>query len=291
MFKSKEYSTTTPLEIVHTDLVGPTTTMGLKGEKYFMLLVDDYTRMTTVWFLKNKSEDFENFKIYKEMVENEMDSRIKCLRSNNGVEFTSKKFMDYCSSHAIKRQFSIARTSQQNGVVERNIRTVQEMARTMLMDSKLTDIFWTHAMHITVHIQNRLMLRNNTDKTPYDLWKGRPTNVKPFRVFGSKCYIKREDGRMRKFDSRVDKGILVGYSSTRKAYKCYNLRLNKVVESINVTIDETCRPKSKEEENKSMEQLFEEEDEKKLEEEFEDEENLTEAEEQVHKVCSKTPRK
>jgi hypothetical protein len=66
--------------------------------------------------------------------------------------------------------------------------------------------------------------------------------VKHFRVFGSKCYIKREDGRMRKFDSHVDKGILVGYSSTRKAYKCYNLILNKVVENINVTIDETGKP-------------------------------------------------
>jgi hypothetical protein len=86
------------------------------------------------------------------------------------------------------------------------------------------------------------MVRNNTDKTPYKLWKGRPTNVKHFRVFGSKCYIKREDGRMGKFDSHVEKGILAGYSSTRKAYKCYNLRLNKVVESINVTIDETGRP-------------------------------------------------
>jgi hypothetical protein len=83
-FKSKEYSTTKQLEIVHTYLFGPTTTKGLKGERYFMLLVDYYTRMTAVCFLKNKSEDFENFKIYKEMVENEMDSRIKCLRSDNG---------------------------------------------------------------------------------------------------------------------------------------------------------------------------------------------------------------
>jgi hypothetical protein len=138
------------------------------------------------------------------------------------------------------------------------------MAQTMLMDSKLIDIFWTQAMHTTIHIQNRVMLRNNTDKTPYELWKERPTNVKHFRVFGSKCYIKREDGRMGKFDSRVDKGILVGYSSTRTTYKCYNLRLNKVVERINVTIDETSRRESKEEENKSMEQIFEEEDEKEV---------------------------
>jgi hypothetical protein len=133
-FKSKEYSTTKPLEIMHTDLVGPTTTKGLKGERYFMLLVDDYTRMTVVCFLKNKSEAFENFKIYKEMVDNEMDSRFKCLRSDNGGEFTSKEFMDYCNNHGIKRQFSVARTPQQNGVVERKNRTVQEMARTMIMD-------------------------------------------------------------------------------------------------------------------------------------------------------------
>ena len=86
------------------------------------------------------------------------------------------------------------------------------------------------------------MLRNNNDKTPYEIWKGIPTNVNHFRVFGSKYYIKREDDRMEKFDSCVDKGVLVGYSITNKAYKCYNLILNKVVESINVTIDETSRP-------------------------------------------------
>jgi hypothetical protein len=221
------------------------------------------------------------------MVENEMDSRIKCLRSDNGGEFTSKEFMDYCSNHGIKRQLLITRIAQQNGVVERKNMTVQYMARTMIMDSNLTDIFWTQVVRTTVHIQNRVMLRNNTDKTPYELWKGRPTNVKHFIDFGSKCYIKREYDRMGKFDSCVEKGILVGYSSTRKAYKCYNLRLNKVVESINVTIDETGRPESKKEENKSMEQLFEEEDEKEEEEEDEDEENLTEVEEQVQQYLQR----
>jgi hypothetical protein len=129
----------------------------------------------------------------------------------------------------------------------------------MLMDSKLTDIFWKHAVHIKFHIQNIVMIINKIEKTPYGLWKGRPTNVKHFTVFGSKFYNKREDGRMRNFDSRVDKGVLFGYSCTRKTYKCYNLRLKKVVEIINVTIDETCRQEIKEEENQSMEQLYEEE--------------------------------
>ena len=157
-----------------------------------------------------------------------MDSKIKCLRSDNGGEFNSKEFMDYYSSHGIKRQLSVARTPQRNGFFERKNWIVHEMDLIMLMDSKLIDIFWTRAVHIEVHIQNKVILRNNTDQTPYELWKGRPANVKHFIVFGSKCYIKREDGRMGKFESHVDKGVLIGYSSTMKAYKCYNMRLKKL---------------------------------------------------------------
>jgi hypothetical protein len=118
-------------------------------------------------------------------------------------------------------------------------------------------------------------------------------NVKHFKYFGSKCYIKREDGRMGKFNSFVDKGVLVGYLSTRKAYKCFNLRLNKVVESINVTVDETSGRKIKEEEKESMEQVHKEEA-KEEEEEGEDEEQHLEAEEKEQQdlqVPPNTPRK
>ena len=92
------------------------------------------------------------------------------------------------------------------------------MSRTMLNDSQLSDKFWGHTVHTSVHILNRGLLRNDNDKTPYELWTGRPANVKHFRIFGSQCYIKRDDGKIRKFDSRVDEGIFVGYSSKRKAY-------------------------------------------------------------------------
>jgi hypothetical protein len=159
------------------------------------------------------------------------------------------------------------------------------------MGSKLIDVFWTHEVHTTIHIQNRENIRNNSDKTPYDLWKGRPTNVNNFKVFGSKLYIKREDGRMGKFDSHVDKGILVGYSSKRKGYKCYNLRLKKVVEIINVTVDETSGQKLKEEEKESVEHVYEEEenDEEATEEKVE-EKNI-EVEYQGQQVPLKIPRK
>ena len=166
-----------------------------------MLLIYDYTRMTLICFLKKKSEAFEHFTIFKEMVENETELKIKTLRSDNGGEFTSIELWNYCEEHGIKRKFSVAITPPQNNVVEWKNRTVEEMARTMLNDSKLNDVFWVQAVHTIVHILNRGLLRNKSYQTPYGLWKERPTNVKHFRVFGSKCYIKTEDNKSGKFDS------------------------------------------------------------------------------------------
>ena len=84
--------------------------------------------------------------------------------------------------------------------------------KTMLSDSKISDIFCSQAISIVTHIQNRGMLRANTRKNPYEHWKGKPTNVKYFKVFGSKCYIMRDDGKLGKFDSRSDEGMFLGYS-------------------------------------------------------------------------------
>ena len=111
-FRTKEHSSKKPLELVHTDLCGPMRTKGLDGELYFMLLIDDYTRMTWVCFLNKKLEAFECFRIFKEMVENEVEMKIKCLRSDNGGEFTSNEFYSYCEEHGIRRQFSAVYTPQ-----------------------------------------------------------------------------------------------------------------------------------------------------------------------------------
>ena len=111
-FKRKECSTNRPLELVHIDLCGPTRSKALNGEEYFMLLIDDFTRMTWVCLLKKKSKAFGCFKTFKEQVENETELKIKCLRSDNGGEFTSKELNHYCEENGIKRQFSVARTPQ-----------------------------------------------------------------------------------------------------------------------------------------------------------------------------------
>ena len=98
------------------------------------------------------------------------------------------------------------------------------MGRTMLKDSKLDEKFWVQAIDTIVFIINQSLLINNCNKDPYELWKGKPDNVKYFRIFRNKSYIKREDQNLGKFESRVDEGIFVGCSHKIKAYKCYNLR-------------------------------------------------------------------
>ena len=116
---------------------------------------------------------------------------------------------------------------------------VQEVTRTMLNDAKLHDGYWREVVYTVVYVQNRGQLKVNSDKTPYELWFGRPASIEYFRVFVSKCYIKRDDDNLGNFDSRIDEGIFLGYYSIKRKYICYNIRLHKIIESENVTIYDT----------------------------------------------------
>eukprot|EP00253_Pinus_taeda_P031327 PITA_31327 len=140
-FPKKEGSASKPLELVHTDLCGPSRKKSPQGEEYFILFIDDFYRMCWIGLLKHKEEAFEKFKAFTALVENESDRRIKCLRSDRGGEFTSDEFFDFCEEHGIRREFSTARTPRQNGVVERMNRTVQKMARAMLDESRTPATF------------------------------------------------------------------------------------------------------------------------------------------------------
>jgi hypothetical protein len=158
------------------------------------------------------------------------------------------------------------------------------MARTMLNEAKLPDTFWREAINTTIYILNRAQIRVNNNKTPYELWKGRPTTVKYFKVFGSKCYIKRNEDNLGKFDSRTDEGIFLGYASGSKAYKCYNKRLCKVVDSIDVRVDEAIPQKEKSQTNEDPEETIYKEREKEEEEEEEKKEQ-----EEIEHQYPKTP--
>lgn len=116
-------------------------------------------------------------------------------------------------------------------------RTVQQMVCVMLNESGTPQTFWREAVDTAVNILNKAHVQVNSDKNPYELWYGKLATLKHFRIFGNKCFINKIDDKVGKFESRVDEGILLGYSSRIKGYKCYNKRLQNIVESIDVVFD------------------------------------------------------
>jgi hypothetical protein len=119
------------------------------------------------------------------------------------------------------------------------------MDRTMLNEANISDRFCREAVNTAVYIMNRGKIRVNNNKIPYELWKGRPATIKCFKIFRSKCYIKRDDEDLGKLDSKTDEGIFHGYSSRSKDYQCYNITLGKIVKSVNVKVDEVGHQKVK----------------------------------------------
>ena len=109
----------------------------------------------------------------------------------------------------------------------------------MLYNKNVAKNLWGKAVNTTCHMVNKVYFRLCTKKTPYELWKGRKSNVKYFRIFGSTCFIFKDRENVGKFDSRSDEGRFLGYSSTSKAFWVYNKRTMKVMEIVNVVIDES----------------------------------------------------
>ena len=125
--------------------------------------------------------------------------------------------------------------------MEQKNRVVQEMARVMLHNKKMPKSFWGEAVNIACHTLNRMYFRLDSKKTPYELWRGKKPVVKYFRIFGNDCYILRDGENLENFDAKSDKEYFLGYFSTSRAYRVYNLRTKTVMESSNVIInDELC---------------------------------------------------
>ena len=232
-------STSRPLELLHMDLFGPTTYKSIGGNSHCLVIVDDYSRYTWVFFLHDKSIVAELFKKFAKRAQNEFSCTLVKIRSDNGSEFKNTNIEDYCDDLGIKHELSATYSPQQNGVVERKNRTLIEMARTMLDEYGVSDSFWAEAINTACHATNRLYLHRLLKKTSYELIVGRKPNVAYFRVFGCKCYIYRKGVRLTKFESRCDEGFLLGYASNSKAYRVYNKNKGIVEETADVQFDET----------------------------------------------------
>ena len=231
-------STTRPLELLHMDLFGPSSYNSLGGKKYGLVIVDDYSRYTWVFFLRSKDETQETFITFAKQVQRQRKEDILMIRSDNGSEFKNYTLQDFVEGEGIVHQFSAPYTPQQNGVAERKNRTLIEMARTMLDEYKSPFNFWAEAVNTACHASNRLFLRKVLNKTPYELLTKTKPNIKYFRVFGCKCFVLNKSTRLSKFEPKTIEGIFVGYGSNSYTYRFYNKLSGRIEESINVEFDE-----------------------------------------------------
>ncbi|GJX50400.1 putative ribonuclease H-like domain-containing protein [Tanacetum coccineum] len=226
-----------PLQMLHMDLFGPTFVKSLMKKMYCLVVTDDFGRFSWV-FLANKEETSEILKTFITGIENLIDLKVKVIRCDNGTEFKNRVMNQFCEIKGIKREFSVARTPQQNGVAERKNRTLIEAARTMLADSKLPTTFWAEAVNTACYVQNRVLVIKPHNKTPYELFLGRKPALSFMRPFGCPVTILNTIDHLGKFDGKADEGFFVGYSTNSKAFRVFNSRTRIVEENLHVQFSE-----------------------------------------------------
>nr|GEY49335.1 hypothetical protein [Tanacetum cinerariifolium] len=200
-------SSTRRLQLLHMDLCRPMRVASINGKRYVLVIVDDYSRYTWTHFLRSK------------------DERPKTLHA-------------YFAAEGIHHQTFVARTPEQNGVVERRNRTLVEAARTILSATKVPLFFWAEAIATVRFTQNRSLVIHRHEITPYHIINDRKPSVKFFHIFGSLCYIVRDGENLDKMKEKDDEYIFVGYSTQSRAYRVFNKRTRVIMESIHVNFDE-----------------------------------------------------
>nr|GEU93621.1 hypothetical protein [Tanacetum cinerariifolium] len=168
-------------------------------------------------------------------IENQMDHKVKTTRCDNRTKFKNRIINEFCEMKGIRREFSIARTPQQNGVAKRKNRTLIEAARTMLADSKLPTTFWAEAVNTACYVQNRVLVIKPHNKTPYELFLGRKHALSFMRLFGCYVTILNTLDHLGKFDGKSDDRFFVGYSTNSKAFRVFNTRTRIADENLHIT--------------------------------------------------------
>ncbi|GKF03675.1 putative ribonuclease H-like domain-containing protein [Tanacetum coccineum] len=167
-------------------------------------------------------------------IENQLDYKVKVIRSDNGTEFKNSIMNQFCEIKRIKREFSVARTPQQNGVAKRKNRTLIEATRTMLVDSKLPTTFWAEAVNTACYVLNRVLVIKPHNKIPYELILGRPPQIDFMKPFGYPITILNIRDHLGKYEGKADEGYFVGYSVVSKAMRVFNKRTMIVEETLNI---------------------------------------------------------
>jgi transposase InsO family protein len=199
-----------PLELIHSDLCEMNGVLTKGGKRYFMTLIDDSTRYCYVFLLKSKDEALNYFKIYKAEAENQLDLKIKRLRSDRGGEYFSNEFDVFCMEHGIIHERMPPYSPQSNGVAERKNRTLTDLVNAMLDTSGLSKEWWGEALMTACHVLNRVPVKDKT-MTPFEEWENKRLKLSYLRTWGCLAKVNIPIPKKRKLGPKTVDCVFLGY--------------------------------------------------------------------------------
>ena len=243
VFSPVPYKASKPFSLIHSDLWGPSRIPNISGIKWFITFIDDHSRVCWVYLLKEKSETASTFKKFYSMIKTQFQSDIQMIRTDNAREYFNSVLGPFFSTHGILHYSSCIITPQQNGVAERKNRHLLEVARSIMFQNNVPKHFWGDAILTATFLINRMPSKILKFKAPLDVLKqqfpeNRYFSTSPLKVFGCTCFVHVHSHDRNKFAPRAIKCIFLGYSSTKKGYKCYDPITHKFFVSADVTFFE-----------------------------------------------------
>ncbi|GKB13468.1 putative ribonuclease H-like domain-containing protein [Tanacetum coccineum] len=226
------------LYLLHMNLCGLMRVESINGKKYILVIIDDYSRFTWVKFLRSKDEAPDAIIKCIKNIQVRLNATIRNVRTDNGTKFVNQTLREFYENVSISHQTFVAHTPEQNGVVKRRNRTLVEDACTMLIFSKAPLFLWAEAINTACYTQIRSLIRLRYNKTPYELMHDKKPDLSFLHVFGSLCYPTNDSEDLGKLNAKTGIGIFVGYAPAKKAFRIYNRRTQKIMETIHVTFDE-----------------------------------------------------
>lgn len=237
------YRPSTPFTLIHSDIWGPSRVPTISSQKWFVTFIDDHTRVSWVYVLKDKSDTSPVFKNFYQMVQTQFNTKIRILRTDNGTEYFNSILGEFFNTNGILHQSSCIDTPKQNGVAERKNRHLLEIARALMFSTSVPKHFWGDAVLTACYLINRLPSKILDYKTPLETFSVLFPHYRSFsqlesRIFGCVTFVHDPSPGKSKLDPRSLKCVFLGYSATKKGYRCYCPQKHKYYVSTDVTFFE-----------------------------------------------------
>ncbi|CAI7843539.1 unnamed protein product [Closterium sp. NIES-53] len=235
--------TEAPLQTLHMDVWGPARIRGQGHERYFLLVVDDYSRYTTVFPLRSKGEVTEVLidwiRAARLRLRESFGSDFPVLRlhSDRGGEFSSALLGAFCRAQGIRQTFTLPASPQQNGIAERRIGMVMDVARTSMIHAAAPHFLWPFAVQYAAHQLNLQPRVSLLETSPTLLWTGKVGDASAFRVWGSRAFVR--DLSADKLSPRATPCVFIGFPPDAPGWQLYHPTSRRVLSSQDVTFDES----------------------------------------------------